>query len=64
MAIAYGGDLFASQLPDTERATLWKDTPDTFVCGTANPSGTARRTDGGWVLSGRWPWISGVHHAP
>lgn len=64
VAIAYGGNLFASQLPDAERATLWKDDPDTFVCGTANPSGTARRTDDGWTLSGRWPWISGIHHAP
>ncbi|MFJ4466979.1 acyl-CoA dehydrogenase family protein [Streptomyces sp. NPDC089424] len=63
VAIAYGGNLFASQLPDAERATLWKEYPDTFVCGTANPSGSARRTVGGWTLSGRWPWISGIHHA-
>ncbi|MGW9028792.1 acyl-CoA dehydrogenase family protein [Streptomyces sp. NPDC055722] len=64
VGIAYGGNLFASQLPDAERATLWKDDPDTFVCGSANPSGSARRTDDGWTLSGRWPWISGIHHAP
>ncbi|MEU9331838.1 oxidoreductase [Streptomyces sp. NPDC048290] len=64
VAIAYGGNLFAAQLPDDERAALWKDDPDAFVCGTAQPSGTARRTVGGWTLSGRWPWMSGIHHAP
>ncbi|QDY80431.1 acyl-CoA dehydrogenase family protein [Streptomyces qinzhouensis] len=64
VGIAYGGALFASQLPDSERMTLWRDDPDAVVCGTANPSGTARRTDAGWTLSGRWPWISGIHHAP
>ncbi|MFD8812440.1 acyl-CoA dehydrogenase family protein [Streptomyces sp. NPDC059627] len=64
VGIAYGGNLFASQLADSERAVLWKDDPDGFVCGTANPSGTARRTADGWVLSGSWPWISGIHHAP
>ncbi|MEW1550865.1 acyl-CoA dehydrogenase family protein [Streptomyces tsukubensis] len=64
VGIAYGGALFASQLPHPERAALWRDDPDAVVCGSANPSGTARRTDGGWTLSGRWPWISGIHHAP
>ncbi|WP_308293622.1 acyl-CoA dehydrogenase family protein [Streptomyces sp. RM72] len=64
VAIAYGGNLFASQLTDDERMTIWKDDPDAFVCGTANPSGSAHRSAGGWTLSGRWPWISGIHHAP
>ncbi|MFE3073883.1 acyl-CoA dehydrogenase family protein [Streptomyces sp. NPDC059247] len=64
VGIAYGGALFASQLPRSERAALWRDDPDAVVCGSANPSGTARRTDNGWALSGRWPWISGIHHAP
>ncbi|MEO3977781.1 acyl-CoA dehydrogenase family protein [Streptomyces sp. CAU 1734] len=64
VGIAYGGALFASQLPRSERTALWRDDPDAVVCGAANPSGTARRTDGGWTLSGRWRWISGIHHAP
>ncbi|MFJ5263800.1 acyl-CoA dehydrogenase family protein [Streptomyces sp. NPDC088387] len=64
VGIAYGGNLFASQLADPERATLWAHDPDTFVCGSANPSGTSRRSGDGWVLTGNWPWISGIHHAP
>ncbi|MGW1004775.1 acyl-CoA dehydrogenase family protein [Streptomyces sp. NPDC002520] len=63
VGIAYGGGLFASQLAHPERTALWQDAPDAVVCGTANPSGTARRSDGGWTLSGSWPWISGIHHA-
>ncbi|MFE7562751.1 acyl-CoA dehydrogenase family protein [Kitasatospora sp. NPDC057500] len=63
VGIAYGGALFASQLDHDARAALWRDDPDAVVCGTANPSGTARRVDGGWTLDGRWPWISGIHHA-
>ncbi|MER6916633.1 acyl-CoA dehydrogenase family protein [Streptomyces sp. NPDC000594] len=64
VGIAYGGALFASQLDHPERAALWQDDPDTVVCGGANPSGTARRSAEGWTLSGRWPWLSGIHHAP
>jgi alkylation response protein AidB-like acyl-CoA dehydrogenase len=63
VGIAYGGNLFASQLAPAERAAVWEHDPDSVVCGTANPSGTAQRTDGGWLLSGSWPWISGIHHA-
>ncbi|MEU9283552.1 acyl-CoA dehydrogenase family protein [Streptomyces sp. NPDC048275] len=63
VGIAYGGNLFASQLAEAERATVWKHDADAVVCGTANPSGTAQRADNGWLLSGSWPWISGIHHA-
>lgn len=63
VGIAYGGNLFASQLSDAERAGLWEHDPDAIVCGTANPSGTAQRVDNGWILNGSWPWLSGVHHA-
>ncbi|MEV0183194.1 acyl-CoA dehydrogenase family protein [Streptomyces sp. NPDC050625] len=63
VGIAYGSSLFASQLADPERAMVWKHTPDTVVCGTAAPSGTARRVDDGWLLQGKWSWLSGIHQA-
>ncbi|MET8829513.1 acyl-CoA dehydrogenase family protein [Streptomyces sp. NPDC004610] len=63
VGIAYGGALFASQLPLAERAALWGHNPSAMVCGSAGPSGTARRTGGGWTLNGSWPWMSGIHHA-
>lgn len=64
VGIAYGGALFASQLAGQARDAVWIDNPDAFVCGAANPSGTVRPVSGGLVLSGVWPWISGVLHAP
>lgn len=38
-------------------------TPDTRVCGTLSPSATALPTDGGVVVTGKWQFISGAHHA-
>ncbi|MEV7602638.1 acyl-CoA dehydrogenase family protein [Kitasatospora sp. NPDC089797] len=63
VGIAYGGALFTSQLVAEERAAVWAASPDAVVCGSSNPSGTALRVDGGWVLNGRWAWLSGIHHA-
>ncbi|TCK65815.1 acyl-CoA dehydrogenase family protein [Curtobacterium sp. PhB136] len=64
VGIAYGGNLLASQMSDQVRAQIWAATPDAFVCGTANPAGTAVPIDGGWRLTGRWGWMSGINHAP
>ncbi len=33
------------------------------TCGAAFPPGTARRVEGGYLASGRWPYASGVTHA-
>ena len=36
---------------------------DVATCGAAFPPGTARRVEGGYLTSGRWPYLSGVTHA-
>ena len=42
-------------------ATVWDDTPDALIgSAIAVPSGRLERTDGGYLLSGRWPFASGV----
>lgn len=37
--------------------------PDTVVGGTFNPQGRALPVDGGLLLTGRWPYGSGVEHS-
>jgi alkylation response protein AidB-like acyl-CoA dehydrogenase len=37
--------------------------PDTRVCGTLSPSATALPAEGGVVVTGKWQFISGAHHA-
>jgi len=51
-----------AQLPD-EAAREVFDRPDRLVCGVFAPSGSAERTDGGFRVSGRWAWGSGVANA-
>ena len=47
----------------TERLKAFFSDPDCAIAGTVGPSGRAMRVDGGWKLSGRWSWMSGVHQA-
>ena len=42
--------------------TIWNDSPDTLIASSfIFPAGRARRTKGGYLLSGRWPFSSGVN---
>ncbi|MFD5081722.1 hydrolase [Kitasatospora sp. NPDC058406] len=50
----------AGFLPEEGRRALWADGPDTLVAGALVPAGTAVLEDGGWRLSGRWSYVSGV----
>jgi indole-3-acetate monooxygenase len=43
-------------------AQLYED-PLLIIAGTLNPLGTAVRVDGGYRISGQWPFASGVHNA-
>lgn len=47
----------------TVAARLFDDHPDLVMCGALNPQGRATRVDGGWRVTGRWPFASGCHHA-
>lgn len=53
----------AAYLPPDGQQAIWRDGPDTRIVGTLQPAGTATTTDGGWNLSGQWPFVSGVDHA-
>lgn len=39
---------------------IWGEDPDIWVASPYAPIGRARRTEGGWIFSGRWPFSSGT----
>ncbi len=51
-----------SQWPDQGQHDIWRADPACFVSGIFIPAcGRGRRVEGGYVLSGRWPLVSGVN---
>jgi len=38
---------------------LYRDEPNVIIAGSGVPNGTARRVDGGWLVEGRWGFVSG-----
>jgi alkylation response protein AidB-like acyl-CoA dehydrogenase len=45
-----------------EVARTWFADPRAFVVGATSAIGTARKVEGGYRVSGRWPFASGAHH--
>jgi indole-3-acetate monooxygenase len=61
-AIGATGGVVAGGLPAKQmRAILAR--PDCGVAGGGAPTGRAAAVDGGYRLTGRWGWASGIHHA-
>jgi indole-3-acetate monooxygenase len=58
------GQLMALSLPDAGVAEIFERGPSAIIAGTAVPGGgTARPVEGGYVVSGRWPFGSGCREA-
>ena len=51
----------AAFLPEAGQRALWQDGPDAMVVGALMPGGAAEAVDGGWLLSGKWACLSGIH---
>jgi 3-hydroxy-9,10-secoandrosta-1,3,5(10)-triene-9,17-dione monooxygenase len=50
-----------AQWPDEAQRAVWGENPAAMLSGILIPGiGRARAVEGGYVLSGRWPWLSGV----
>jgi 3-hydroxy-9,10-secoandrosta-1,3,5(10)-triene-9,17-dione monooxygenase len=57
-------NLMIAQWPEAGQEEIWGSMPDALVCGILIPSiGKVRKTDGGYVVSGRWPFVSGANLA-
>jgi alkylation response protein AidB-like acyl-CoA dehydrogenase len=52
---------FAGYMPKADSLSIWGD--GGIVAGTARPIGRAVAVDGGFDVSGRWPFASGSSHA-
>ena len=52
----------AAFLPPAGQRLIWQDGPDLSVVGSLMPGGNATAVRGGWELSGRWAFLSGIHH--
>lgn len=59
--IANQNAAFAGMFSPEEARTIWGDRA--IMCGTARPIGRAVASDGGYIVSGRWPFASGSSHA-
>jgi alkylation response protein AidB-like acyl-CoA dehydrogenase len=62
VAIADTSSLLAAYLPEESRAELFGD-PQRIAAGVWAPRGKGRPADGGIVVSGRWPYCSGIQHS-
>jgi 3-hydroxy-9,10-secoandrosta-1,3,5(10)-triene-9,17-dione monooxygenase len=55
-------NLMLAQWPDEAQQDVWGERPDALLSGILIPGiGRAQRVSGGYVLSGRWPFVSGVN---
>jgi indole-3-acetate monooxygenase len=61
--IALGTSVILSLLPREMYDQIYAHGPDVVVAGSIQPAGTAEAVEGGWRVSGRWPFASGCDHA-
>jgi alkylation response protein AidB-like acyl-CoA dehydrogenase len=53
----------AGLFPDRAQQEIWGANRDAWIAGSLAPNGLAVPVDGGWRVSGKWPWASGSLHA-
>jgi len=60
--IGAGGGYFAAFMqPDTAKSVF--SPPQAVIAGSGAPTGTAVRTEGGYIVNGKWSFCSGSEHA-
>ncbi|MDE2891809.1 MAG: acyl-CoA dehydrogenase family protein [Chloroflexota bacterium] len=55
----------ASRLPDGAVERIFANAAERWpvTCGSIAPEGEAEQVEGGWMVTGRWGWASGIHHS-
>lgn len=51
-----------AHFPVQAQEEVWADGPDVNIGGIFAPMGTVTEVEGGYRMSGRWPWSSGIAH--
>ena len=55
--------LFLGMAPEECQDEIWGQNPDARIAGVLSPTAQATRVEGGYLVTGRWPWSSGCLHA-
>jgi indole-3-acetate monooxygenase len=63
LMINNNGGMIPAYLDPTAAAEIYADDPTAVIAGALVPSGTARSVPGGYRVSGRWGFASGVEHS-
>ena len=63
LAVTNAGGLFTAWLDETQQCTIDVARPDTIIAGALVPTGAAVAVPGGYRVSGRWAFVSGIEHA-
>lgn len=59
--VAFGFNVALAKFPEHVVSELYANGPDVMIRGALAPIGKAIATDGGYVLSGKWPFASGPY---
>ncbi|MBV9411190.1 MAG: flavin-dependent monooxygenase, partial [Acidimicrobiia bacterium] len=62
VSIVLNGGWFLASFPEQAAEDVWGDDAGALVGGVLAPSPTVSREDGGFRISGRWPYSSGIDH--
>jgi indole-3-acetate monooxygenase len=61
--IGTSSQMFCTRVPLITLERMYRDDPDILAVGAGTPAGRAEPIDGGYRISGRWPFASGCQNA-